>query len=82
MRKICSKLVPKNFVVFRAVIGQPGHVQFCMNAPHLFSIPQKVKSSLKTLKRHHQRTLSAVKETCTSTLKDLPESTYQGAFEK
>lgn len=37
----------------------------------------KVKSSLK---RHHHSTVSAIKETCTCTLKEIPESTNQGAF--
>ena len=30
-------------------------------------------------KEHHHGTLSTVKEGCTLTLKDLPESAYQGA---
>ncbi|KAJ8960053.1 hypothetical protein NQ318_009494 [Aromia moschata] len=47
-------------------------------APADFSLIPKVKSSLKG---HHHWTLSAVKEACTSTLKDLPESSHQGAFE-
>ena len=46
-------------------------------APADFFLFPKVKSSLKG---HHHGTLSAVKEACTRTLKDLPESAYQGAF--
>ena len=47
-------------------------------APADFFLFPKVKSSLKG---HHHGTLSAVKEACTRTLKDLPESAFQGAFE-
>ncbi|XP_033609194.1 uncharacterized protein LOC117282682 [Cryptotermes secundus] len=46
-------------------------------APADFFLFSKVKSSPKG---HHHRTLSAVKEACTRTLKDLPESACQGAF--
>jgi transposase len=47
-------------------------------APADFFLFPKVKSSLKG---HNHGTLSAVKEACTRTLKDVPESVYQGAFE-
>ena len=47
-------------------------------APADFFLFPKVKSSLKG---HNHGTLSAVKEACTRTLKDVPESAYQGAFE-
>ena len=47
-------------------------------APADLSLFPKVKSSLEG---HHHGTLSAVKEVCTHTLKDLPELASQGAFE-
>ena len=47
-------------------------------APADFFLFPKMKSSLKG---HHHGTPSAVKEASTRTLKDLPVSAYQGAFE-
>lgn len=63
------------------MINGIGTILQVLNSPYMvppdyFLLP-KVKSSYKW----HHGTLSAVKEACTSTLKDLPESAYQGAFE-
>ncbi|XP_023723477.1 protein GVQW3-like [Cryptotermes secundus] len=90
MRKVCAKLVPKVLTddqkqrrvaacedLLQRVEEDPQPPCSPDLAPADFFLFPKVKSSLKG---HHHGTLSAIKEACTRTLKDLPESAYQGTF--
>ena len=70
----CSKVTDYRTQNGVATISQPPYSPELVPAD--FFLIQKVKPSLKG---HHHRTLSAVKEAYTRNLKDLPESAYQGA---
>ena len=71
----CSKVT--DYLTKNGIATVPQSPTVPTLAPVDFFLFQHIKSSLKG---PHHGTLSAAKEACTRTLKNLPESAYQGAF--